>query len=85
MTRAGETGGVLDSALLRVADQLEKEEALRRQVKSAMAYPGVVIGFSLIVLIGLVTFLVPSSSASSSSSAASCRSSRRSPCSSARR
>jgi type IV pilus assembly protein PilC len=59
MTRAGETGGVLDSALLRVADQLEKEEALRRQVKSAMAYPGVVIGFSLIVLIGLVTFLVP--------------------------
>jgi type IV pilus assembly protein PilC len=59
MTRAGETGGVLDSALLRVADQLEKEEGLRRQVKAAMAYPGVVIGFSLIVLIGLVTFLVP--------------------------
>ena len=59
MTRAGETGGVLDSALLRVADQLEKEEGLRRQVKAAMAYPGVVIGFSLIVLIVLVTFLVP--------------------------
>jgi type IV pilus assembly protein PilC len=79
MARAGETGGVLDSALLRVADQLEKEDALRRQVKSAMAYPGVVISFSLIVLIALVTFLVPCSSASSSSSAASCRSSRRSP------
>ena len=30
MVRAGETGGVLDSALLRVADQLEKAEALRR-------------------------------------------------------
>jgi type IV pilus assembly protein PilC len=59
MARAGETGGVLDSALLRVADQLEKEDALRRQVKSAMAYPGVVISFSLIVLIALVTFLVP--------------------------
>jgi len=59
MARAGETGGVLDSALLRVADQLEKEAALRRQVKSAMAYPGVVISFSFIVLIALVTFLVP--------------------------
>ena len=34
MTRAGETGGVLDSALLRVADQLEKEDSLRRQVKA---------------------------------------------------
>ena len=43
MVRAGETGGVLDSALLRVADQLEKEDSLRRQVKSAMAYPTVVI------------------------------------------
>ena len=46
MIRAGETGGVLDSALLRVADQLEKAEALRRQVKSAMTYPTVIITFA---------------------------------------
>lgn len=59
MTRAGETGGVLESALLRVADQLEKEDSLRRQVKSAMAYPIVVIGFAFTVLIALVAFLVP--------------------------
>ncbi len=59
MTRAGETGGVLESALLRVADQLEKEDSLRRQVKSAMVYPTVVISFAIAVLIGLVTFLVP--------------------------
>jgi type IV pilus assembly protein PilC len=59
MTRAGETGGVLDSALLRVADQLEKDDSLRRQVKSAMAYPAVVISFAFIVLIALVAFLVP--------------------------
>ena len=59
MTRAGETGGVLDAALLRVADQLEKEDALRRQVKSAMAYPLVVMSFSFLVLVALVAFIVP--------------------------
>jgi type IV pilus assembly protein PilC len=59
MVRAGETGGVLDSALLRVADQLEKAEALRRQVKSAMTYPTVIITFAMVVVLALVTFLVP--------------------------
>src|SRR4051794_358872 len=59
MTRAGETGGVLDSALNRVADQLESADSLRRQVKAAMAYPLVVMGFALSVLIALVVFLVP--------------------------
>jgi type IV pilus assembly protein PilC len=59
MVRAGETGGVLDGALLRVADQLEKEDSLRRQVKAAMTYPLVVLSFSFLVLIALVTFLVP--------------------------
>jgi type IV pilus assembly protein PilC len=59
MARAGETGGVLDSALLRVADQLEKEESLRRQVKSAMVYPGVIMTFAFLVLLVLVAFLVP--------------------------
>ena len=59
MTRAGETGGVLDSALMRVADQLEKDDSLRRQVKAAMAYPIVVMVFAFSVLIALVVFLVP--------------------------
>jgi type IV pilus assembly protein PilC len=59
MKRAGETGGVLEESLLRVADQLEKEDSLRRQIKSAMVYPGVIMSFALIVLIALVTFLVP--------------------------
>ena len=39
MTQAGETGGVLEDALMRVADQLQKDAALRRQIKSAMVYP----------------------------------------------
>jgi type IV pilus assembly protein PilC len=59
MTRAGETGGVLEESLLRIADQLEKEESLRRQVKSAMAYPTVILCFAGIVMLGMVAFIVP--------------------------
>ena len=59
MTRAGEAGGLLESALLRVADQLEREASLRRQVKSAMVYPTLVLVFALVVMIALVAFLVP--------------------------
>jgi type IV pilus assembly protein PilC len=59
MTRAGETGGMLEESLLRIADQLEKEESLRRQVKSAMAYPIVILCFAMIVMLGMVAFIVP--------------------------
>lgn len=59
MVRAGETGGVLESSLHRVADQLEKDDALRRQIKSAMVYPTVIVSFALIVLVALIAFLVP--------------------------
>jgi type IV pilus assembly protein PilC len=59
MVRAGETGGVLEDALIRVADQLEKDDALRRQIKAAMVYPGVVLSFALLILVALVTFIVP--------------------------
>ena len=52
MVRAGEAGGVLEESLERIADQLEKDDSLRRQVKSAMAYPTVVLTFALCVLIG---------------------------------
>jgi type IV pilus assembly protein PilC len=59
MVAAGETGGILDSTLIRVADQLEKDDALRRMVKAAMIYPALIGGFALVVLIALVAFLVP--------------------------
>jgi type IV pilus assembly protein PilC len=59
MVRAGEAGGVLEQSLERVADQLEKDDSLRRQVKSAMAYPAVVLIFALVVLLGLIVFIVP--------------------------
>jgi type IV pilus assembly protein PilC len=59
MVRAGETGGVLEECLLRVADQLEKDAALRRQVRAAMIYPAIVITFAVTVLLALVAFLIP--------------------------
>jgi type IV pilus assembly protein PilC len=59
MTQAGETGGVLEDALVRVADQLQKDAALRRQVKSAMIYPALVGTFAIGVMMALVAFLVP--------------------------
>jgi len=59
MVRAGEAGGVLESSLMRVADQLEKDASLRRQVRAAMIYPSLVISFAVIVLLALVAFLIP--------------------------
>jgi len=59
MTQAGEAGGVLEDALLRVADQLEKDASLRRQIRSAMVYPVLVITFAVGVMMALVAFLVP--------------------------
>jgi type IV pilus assembly protein PilC len=59
MAQAGETGGVLEEALLRVADQLQKDASLRRQIRSAMVYPVMVIVFAVGVMMGLVAFLVP--------------------------
>jgi type IV pilus assembly protein PilC len=59
MVQAGETGGILDQTLVRVATQLEKDAALRRQIKAAMVYPSLIGGFAFVVLFALVTFLVP--------------------------
>jgi type IV pilus assembly protein PilC len=59
MTRAGEAGGVLESSLLRVADQLEKDASLRRMIRSAMIYPIMVITFAIAIMMALVAFLVP--------------------------
>jgi type IV pilus assembly protein PilC len=59
MVRAGEAGGVLEQSLDRTADQLEKDDALRRQVKGAMAYPAVVLTFALGTLLALIAFIVP--------------------------
>jgi type IV pilus assembly protein PilC len=59
MIRAGETGGFLESTLLRVADQLEAQHKLRRQVKSAMVYPSVVSSIAICVVAAMLIFIIP--------------------------
>lgn len=59
MTRAGEVGGFLDQVLLQVADNYEAEVKLRGKVKSAMTYPVVVLCISVLAVIGMLLFIVP--------------------------
>ncbi len=59
MIEAGESAGILDITLDRVALQIEKEMKIKRRVKGAMVYPTVVIVFAILVLIGMLLFLVP--------------------------
>ncbi|TMM09669.1 MAG: type II secretion system F family protein [Actinobacteria bacterium] len=59
MVGAGEAGGILEETLERVADQLEKDDSLRRQIKAALMYPILISTFAVIVLLALVAFLVP--------------------------
>lgn len=59
MVAAGEAGGVLDLILARVADFKEKAVRLKARVKSAMIYPIVVMGAAFLILLGLMTFVIP--------------------------
>ena len=59
MVRAGETGGVLDEVLERVADHFESDLALKAKIKSAMTYPAAMGGLVFIVLIAMMVFVVP--------------------------
>jgi type IV pilus assembly protein PilC len=59
MVAAGETGGVLDIILSRVADFMEKAQKLKGRVKSAMIYPAVVLTFAFVILLLLMTFVIP--------------------------
>lgn len=59
MVRAGESAGILDDILKRLAGQLEKSAAIRKKIKSAMSYPMVLIGITFIAFFGLMLFVVP--------------------------
>ena len=48
MVKAGEIGGILDGVLLRIADQLERDQDLRRKIRSAMTYPVVVLVLAIL-------------------------------------
>ena len=59
LVRSGESSGQLESALDRIAFQLEKLDALRRQIRSAMMYPAFVFVFAMAVLLAVVAFIIP--------------------------
>lgn len=59
MVEAGETGGILDTIMQRLATHMEKSLALKRQVKSAMTYPTVVITVALAVITLLLVKVIP--------------------------
>jgi type IV pilus assembly protein PilC len=59
MVEAGEAGGVLDDILMRLATYIEKAEALKRKVKSAMTYPTVVLVVAVGTTVFMLLFIIP--------------------------
>jgi type IV pilus assembly protein PilC len=59
MVKSGETGGSLDSVLLRLADMIENEVKLRGKIKSAMTYPIAVVALVSLIMSGMLLFVVP--------------------------
>jgi type IV pilus assembly protein PilC len=56
---AGEEGGILDNILIRLANYIEKAEALKKKVKSALVYPATIVGVAVIVVMILMIFVIP--------------------------
>jgi len=59
MVKAGETAGILDQVLVRVAETMEKDLELRRKIKSALTYPVVVLLMAVGLTIAMLVFVVP--------------------------
>jgi len=59
MVRAGETGGSLDSTLVRLAEMIEGEVKLRGKIKSAMTYPVAVVALVILIMSAMLLFVVP--------------------------
>ncbi len=59
MISSGEVGGMLETSLLRLAEQLQKDRQLSANIKSATSYPKMIGGFALIMFLAMVTVMVP--------------------------
>jgi len=59
LVTAGETGGILDTILNRLAAYIEKSMNLKKKVKGAMVYPIAVLAIALVVVIGMLVFVIP--------------------------
>jgi type IV pilus assembly protein PilC len=60
MVKAGETGGMLDTVLQRLADFREKSARLKRKVIGALIYPCAVLSIASLIIAGLIKFIIPS-------------------------
>lgn len=60
MVHSGEASGTLDGVLMNLAEYYEAQLELRRKVTNALFYPILMLGFCVLVVIALVTFVVPS-------------------------
>ncbi|MDC1241500.1 type II secretion system F family protein [Gammaproteobacteria bacterium] len=56
---AGDSSGSLDTIFSKLADYLEESASIRQKVFSALTYPFILIGFSIIVIIALLVFVLP--------------------------
>ena len=59
MIEAGETGGILDTILGRLATFMEKSMALKKKIKGAMTYPVICLAISILILVVILVFVVP--------------------------
>jgi len=59
MVRAGEAAGILDEILKRLALEQEKNSSMRKKIKSAMAYPMVLMGITVLAFFALMLFVIP--------------------------
>jgi type IV pilus assembly protein PilC len=59
LVRAGETAGVLDKVLAKLADNLDKQREFRSKTKGAMVYPVIVLTGMIIISIVMMIFVVP--------------------------
>lgn len=59
MVRAGETGGILDEILKRLASQVEQDSSMRKKIKSAMMYPAVIFSITIVAFFGIMIFVIP--------------------------
>jgi type IV pilus assembly protein PilC len=59
LVAAGETGGVLDSVLMRLAGYIEKAMKLKKKVKGAMIYPAIVVSVAVLVVSIIMIFVIP--------------------------
>ena len=59
MIEAGETGGILDTILNRLALFMEKAMSLKKKVKGAMTYPVICLAISILILVVILVFVIP--------------------------